>query len=252
MTVYSGCRRCGQVLVVTDLAQQTCAGCAPIPDPFDATIDRLSEAINRFMKNESEGLDIDWLAAQCERMEHAPPRLGDAALAYAAWGWPVFPLLTRGKRPATRNGFMDATTDFAQVRRWWGQAPALHEYEPHNPQYNVGLATGVCFDVIDVDPAKGGAESWSQLRVHPTLPDIHGRVITRSDGFHCYVEITGGGNRANIYPGIDYRGRGGYVVAPPSQVPIVEEDPSSELKSYRWSIYPSPRIVPSRGGVVPQ
>lgn len=251
MTTYSGCRRCGKMLLVTSLDVQVCETCPRIIDPLDASLDQLSAAVNRFMSGTSDGSDLDYLSMQCERMEHAPPRLGDAAMAYAAWGWPVFPLRAMGckcegaeecqedgckcpKKPATRNGFQDATTDINQIHRWWST----------NPAYNVGLATGVCFDAIDVDVASGGLDSWAALRTNPSLPDIHGRVLSARGGFHCYVEVSGGGNRAAIYPGIDYRGRGGYVVAPPSRL--------DTARKWTWSVYPSPRIIPARGGVVPQ
>jgi Bifunctional DNA primase/polymerase, N-terminal len=64
--------------------------------------------------------------------------LVDAALAYAARGWPVFPLHTPtpagcscghldcgsiGKHPRTKHGVKDATTDEAQIRAWWKRWP---------------------------------------------------------------------------------------------------------------------------------
>ena len=40
----------------------------------------------------------------------------EAALEYAAHGWPVFPLAPNAKTPLTAHGFKDATTDEAQIR----------------------------------------------------------------------------------------------------------------------------------------
>jgi hypothetical protein len=40
-----------------------------------------------------------------------------AALEYAHRGWPVFPC-DKGKRPLTKHGFKDATTDENQIRAW--------------------------------------------------------------------------------------------------------------------------------------
>jgi hypothetical protein len=41
-------------------------------------------------------------------------------------------------------------------------------------------------------------------------------VYTPRGGRHLYVAPSGDGNAANFRPGLDYRGAGGYVVAPPS------------------------------------
>lgn len=251
MTVYSTCRSCGGVMEVTRLEQYWHPQCPPAPTPHEAKLDELGEMVKAVMCGNAYDADkIDRLAGECTAYEDAPPRLGQAALTYAAWGWPVFPLRPIGcqcyrgeecrdyckcpKKPATPNGFKDATCDRNQILTWWNAQPL----------YNIGLATGISFDAIDVDTDKGGAQSWAALRLKPDLPDIHGRVLTQSGGFHCYVEVSGSGNRAGILPGIDYRGRGGYVVAPPSRIDATHR--------WSWSVYPSPRIVPARGGVVPQ
>src|SRR3954447_22191634 len=77
----------------------------------------------------------------------------DDALAYAARGWPVFPLRPGEKVPliakaAGGNGCHDATCDEAQIREWWGRRPAA----------NIGLAAGAAFWVLDVDYAGFFAE----------------------------------------------------------------------------------------------
>ena len=88
--------------------------------------------------------EIDRLAAILDAPA-GEPKLKAAALAYASWGWPVFPLKPGQKVPATKNGFKDATTDKDRLARWWDR----------NPHSNIGLPTGHAFDVVDVDAPKG-------------------------------------------------------------------------------------------------
>ena len=47
------------------------------------------------------------------------------ALAYARHGWPVFPCHPGRKTPATPHGYLDATTDPAQIRAWFARRPEL-------------------------------------------------------------------------------------------------------------------------------
>ena len=139
-----------------------------------------------------------------------------AALDYAARGWPVFPVHyvrdgacscgqecgSPAKHPMTMNGLKNATTDADKIRRWWEK----------RPDSNIGLVTGVAFDVFDIDDA--GGLTAEQLRAIGAM-DGPG-VITGGAGMHCYVLPTGLGNRAKFLPGCDWRGAGGYVLAPPS------------------------------------
>lgn len=161
--------------------------------------------------------DAEQLGAQLDRLltEPAPPRLGDAALWYATLGIPVFPLEPNGKRPYPKShGCKDATADAATIAAWWAAAPTS----------NIGIATGHVIDVIDLD-GPTGVKSWAG-DMWDSLPPILGRVRTRRPGgWHLYVTPTGMGNRAAMFPGVDYRGQGGYVVAPPSVV---------EGATYRW------------------
>ena len=145
----------------------------------------------------------------------------EAALEFALQGQPVFPCRALDKRPATVNGFKDATTDVDQITEWW------HPDWPNTRDYNIGLPTGVLFDVIDVDGLEGAnaLEEWAeQYEWVRRLPGP--TVVTPSGGYHIYVTPTGAGNRAGMVPHVDYRGVGGYVLAPPSRL---------EHGVYRWT-----------------
>ena len=137
---------------------------------------------------------------QRERM----PSIGQAAIGYAKRGLYVFPLTRLSKVPlAGSRGCLDATLDQQRIARWWRETP----------EANVGIATGHGVDVVDID-GEHGLRAWRQ---DWNTPDVLGQTRTpRLGGLHYYVRATGNGNRASIMPGVDYRGKGGYVVAPPS------------------------------------
>lgn len=155
----------------------------------------------------------DWPAVQrwadqLDRIEKPRRTLAGAALWYGLRGLAVFPLQPGGKRPYQgSHGLKDASTDLDQIRAWWTARPTS----------NIGLATGLVVDVIDID-GPAGVLSWSRLLLTQADDlDPLGTVSTpRPGGTHLYVPATGNGNRAGTFPGIDYRGQGGYVVAPPS------------------------------------
>lgn len=135
-----------------------------------------------------------------------------AALWYAERGLKVFPLRPMSKlpRPGSR-GCKDATSDPDLIRQWWRE----------EPNANLGIATGHVVDVMDFDGVQGHA-SWGEAFPDPALPWGHGVEVLatvstpRPGGLHVYLPATGGGNRAGFLPCVDYRGLGGYVVAPPS------------------------------------
>lgn len=133
----------------------------------------------------------------------------EAAVGYAARGWPVFPCEVGGKRPLGRlvpHGLKDATLDSEVIRAWWTSEPMA----------NIGLPAGVHFDVLDID----GPDALVALEQSGPVgdPDVEGPTVATPRGWHCYVEPTGRGNTVNLggLAGIDWRGRGGYVIAPPS------------------------------------
>lgn len=162
-------------------------------------------------------------------------RLARAALHYAACGWAVFPVHPRGKVPLTRRGCHDATADTERVQSWWRQAP----------QANIGIACGPSgLVVVDLDAPKGdrpaGADTFEDLQRRHGLPGHPLWARTGSGGWHAYYLQADGepvGNSAGrLGPGIDVRGQGGYVVAPPSLHPCGGR--------YRWVTGGRPGVLP--------
>lgn len=215
MLVYSTCPTCRLLLDTAGGTQSAHVNCYSMPR--DALVDLYLKAV----ENEDDA-EADRLAAILDR-PIPPPRLLDAALAYVSWGWPVFPILPGAKTPATRHGLKDASTDPAQIRDWWRRTPRA----------NVGLPTGISFDVIDID-APDGWWSWLHIDAAGALPAVHGKVSTPRSGTHLYVTPTGKGNTVGTLPGVDYRGKGGYVVAPPSV--------DGNGRRYMWQHPPSPLL----------
>lgn len=226
MNVWSTCAACSQVLQVTDPGQRRHPACQTSYPTGDQLVDAWLAAVER----EDEDA-ADRLQAQIDAGDHANDPLGAAAVAYAELGWPVFPLMPGDKVPYPRSsGFKDATTDPAVVQRWWAKVPDC----------NIGIATGHVFDALDIDfvsktgKATGAAEHWPVLRDSGSLPDIHGITVTPRGGMHVLFPPTGGGNLAGFRPGLDYRGVGGYIVAPPSR--------RADGARYTWHSPPSPQM----------
>lgn len=141
------------------------------------------------------------------------PLLLRAALAYAGRGVPVFPCEPGAKRPLTRNGHWDATTDPRAIKRWWGRWPSANVAIP------TGEESGVV--VLDVDPDAGGSESLVKLeRLGSPVPTT-ARSRTGGGGTHLFFRYPRGKEIRNsaglLGPGLDVRGEGGYVVVPPSR-----------------------------------
>ena len=137
------------------------------------------------------------------------------ALYYASLGLAVFPIKPHGKAPLTEHGCKDATWEETQIERWWARWPSA----------GIGIATGeasgglLVID-LDVDEDKGidGRESLRRWEmVHGPLPGNTWLSITGRGGYHYFYRVNRETkNRAGLYEGVDVRGDGGYIVAPPS------------------------------------
>jgi hypothetical protein len=137
-----------------------------------------------------------------------------AAVFYARIGIPTFPLRPGTKEPyADTRGVLDATTDTRLVHEQWCAHPTA----------NIGLACGAVFDALDADVKddRPGMESLSKLRRAGLLRGVWGKARTPTGGLHLLFAPSGAGNSNHGAGslGLDYRGRGGYIVAAPSTTP---------------------------------
>ncbi len=152
--------------------------------------------------------------------------LATAALEYAARGWLVIPLhsptaggcscgraecASPAQHPRTVHGLKDASRDPAMIREWWIRWPDA----------NIGILTGPESGilVLDVD-GKQGEESLIDFEVRGFHLQDTWAVRTGGGGQHLYFNWPEGAgvrnSQSKIAPGLDIRGEGGYVVAPPS------------------------------------
>jgi hypothetical protein len=136
---------------------------------------------------------------------------------------------TPKKPPRGTHGFYDATTNPATIRRWWLA----------DPTYNIGIRTGIASGVwvFDID-GDAGATAVAKLEAqHRPLPDTLTSVT--SNGCHlwfCYTCPIPSSADDRIAHGLDVRGDGAYVVAPPSVHP--------DGPVYRWTNNRSLAVAP--------
>lgn len=143
-----------------------------------------------------------------------------AALELAGLGWSVLP--TRGKIPRLHNGLHGASTDTHAIRNWFEMWPDA----------GVAVRTGNGLLVLDVD-GDAGADSLHDLeRRHGKLPQTV-TVRTGGGGAHYYFTVPWPvrNSAGKLGPGLDVRGDGGYVIAPPSIHPDTG-------RAYEWDNHP--------------
>lgn len=155
----------------------------------------------------------------------------DALQTYLQYGWNVIPThgvmvgkdgnlkctcgkhdcSSPGKHPTTPQGLKNATTRKDWIEAWWKRWPWA----------NVAIATGQLSGivVVDIDPRHGGNDSLDDLFVkNGAFPDT-AEVMTGGGGRHFYFKHPGieiRNSAGKLGTGIDVRGDGGYVLAPPS------------------------------------
>lgn len=141
------------------------------------------------------------------------------AMSYAEKGWRVVPIMPATKRPPLKAWTDKATTDPEMIRKWWDET-----YKGHGVGIVTGQGSGLFVLDVDVSDGKQGRESLAALddkygKLPPTA-----RVVTGSGGWHLYYRLPAGCSIRNdagkrLGAGLDIRGEGGQVVAPPTVHP---------------------------------
>ncbi len=146
-----------------------------------------------------------------------------AALDYARRGWSVIPIRPQEKRPLIAwEPFQHKRAEPDQITAWFERTPDA----------NIGVVTGAVSGlvVLDVDPRHEGEDSLAALEaLHGALPHTI-EALTGGGGRHVYFAHPGGSvrNRVGLASGIDLRGDGGIIVAPPSIHP--------SGRAYAWEV----------------
>ena len=149
-------------------------------------------------------------AAVFDRLDGLP--LPVAARELARAGVAVFPCVPGEKTPIVASGFRRATTDPHQVAQWWRWQPSA----------NIGIPTGAVSGlvVIDVDVhGVDGYAAYARAARAGLIPAPLATVTTPTGGRHAYfpaVPARVQRSWAVGKAGVDCRGDGGYVIAPPS------------------------------------
>lgn len=147
----------------------------------------------------------------------------DSALYYAEeMGWSVIPIIPGQKRPMVKwEPYQKQKASREQIIQWW----------KNEPRANIGIVTGEISGifVVDIDSEEG------QQNIDELIPDsiIVPTATTPRGGKHLYFKYPQGSNitiGAGKIPGSDFRGEGGYAVAPPSI--------NGTGKPYKWIIRP--------------
>lgn len=128
----------------------------------------------------------------------------DAARTYLKLGWSVIPIREKEKRPLIEWAeFQNRLPSQREADAWWTRWPNA----------NVGIVTGGTSGlvVLDVD-GEAGMASLVGRHLPPTVVARTGR------GFHYLFNHPRRAvkNAVGLAPGLDIRGDGGYIVAPPS------------------------------------
>jgi P4 family phage/plasmid primase-like protien len=149
--------------------------------------------------------------------------------SYASLGWSVFPV--KDKIPLTKDGFKSASNEIETIQKL---------FHPH-PDCNLAIATGEVSGifVLDIDIKNGAGGKESLVALQKEFGELPTTVTAKtwSNGLHFYFNYPHDiavGCKAGLKEGIDIRGDGGYVVAPPSTI---------KGFSYEWVNHPDETAI---------
>ena len=101
----------------------------------------------------------------------------------------------------------------------FSSAEQAHGWFSEWSEAGIGIVTGAVSGlvVLDIDPRHGGDGSLGRLEQHYERLPATVECRSGGGGRHLYFAHPGGlvRNKVGLAPGVDLRGDGGYVVAPP-------------------------------------
>jgi hypothetical protein len=136
----------------------------------------------------------------------------ETALDMARRGFRLFPLQSGGKLPLWGEWQNTATNDPEAIRGFLAD-PLFGQWNGNN--YGV-LTTG--FAVVDIDRKNGVDGMSTAIEIGAVVPSL--MVTTPTGGTHVYFSAGEdvSNSASKLGPGLDIRGRGGYVVGPGSLI----------------------------------
>lgn len=132
------------------------------------------------------------------------------------YGFSIIPV-KKNKRPFIPwTEFQERKATLEEIQGWWEKWPSA----------NIGIVTGGISGVVVVDVDK--REGFQAIQQY--IPDslVMPTCRTPGGGQHMYFQAPEKplGNNSRLIPGCDFRGEGGYIIAPPST--------NGKGKAYEW------------------
>jgi len=139
-------------------------------------------------------------------IETIPDNCRDAAIFYAyELDFSVIPVTQKEKKPFVRwQEYQDRIASEDEINSWWDRYP----------EANVAIVTGKISNLIAIDVDSEEGLLWLKKNYSEDT-GVYGRTAR---GYHALYRHPGMPvqNSQRLYPGIDVRGDGGYIVAYPS------------------------------------
>lgn len=162
----------------------------------------------------------------------------EQALYYKGLGMSVIPIKQGDKKPIVKwDAYQSRIASDDEIKKWFTD----------NPKANIGIVTGKISDLFVIDLDKYDKDYREELTAQ-YIPDsvVCPTVTTPKDGQHLYFSFPDDFNitiGARILPGVDFRGEGGYVVAPPSI--------NGNGRAYEWTVpFDRPQLERPPRGVI--
>lgn len=172
------------------------------------------------------------------------------ALALAAAGFHVFPLIEGGKFPAIDDFPNQASRDAARIRAWWTD-PVMETLQP----WNIGISTSHYADagallVVDVDNKNGksGDDTILELETQGYEFPLTYEQRTPTGGRHLVYFVEAPVKQGtNVFgSGLDVRSRGGFIVGLGSAIGEKLYEGNS------LGIVPAPQWMVDKCGLAPE